>query len=1030
MQTVHREVVNKYISELTLRTTVVFILNRRGCMGKRKILKILCVVFSMLFAFSIGATDMVYTWEGTINKALGVDTTQYIGETEGKYISDYLTVKDLLDAKSQLCASVSEEGCVLLKNENNTLPLSQGENISLFGRTSYNFILGTSGGSGSVSAPYDDLRTVLSSVNLSVNEELWNFYSSSTAPTRKASNSKDKYRLGEIDPSTFSNDVRQSYEKYDDAAIVVFGRHFGESADASTDPAYIEDGDGVHYILQLQDVEREIIKEAKECSEKVIVIINSDHVIEIAELQNDPEIDAILQVGGTGVWGLYGVANVLVGNASPSGHLADTYAVSNLSSPAAQNFGDFVYTNFQDTEQGGNDYKNNYTYVVYQEGIYVGYKYYETRYEDTILNQGNATSMVGSTITSTPWNYSNEVVYPFGYGLSYTTFSREITDMTWDNDAKTVTVTVHVKNTGDFAGKEVVQVYCQAPYTEYDKTYNVEKSAVSLVGFDKTGELAPGEEEDVTIEINLEHVASYDYTNTKTYILDYGDYYFAVGNGAHEALNNILTAKGYTMADGMDAEGDVKQTAKYTYEMQNGKEVDDFTCATSSYSGVAITNHLDEGDLNHYMEEQEKITYLSRKDWEGTWTGPLELRANNRMIDILENAAYYSTDPELVGKDMAIEGVDYSNTSTSYTFLDIVGKDYDDPIWEALLSQLSIEDMQDLVCQRYSKPIESIQMPAQREFDGPAGSQGSYITSEAEYRVSATTYMSEVTTANTFNPSLAYAIGEMFGNDCLWTGYNAIWAPGVNTHRTPMTGRNGEYYSEDGILAFYCAKEMSDGAIKYGLSVGPKHFFLNDQETNRAEVNTFVNEQAAREIYLRGFEGAMAAGSAYDCMSGKNNYGCYPVSGFKGLLCDIVQGEWDYRGSIITDSSTERDGLGAYYVLNGLTQFDTDSTAAFAKGGGSFVKEKVVNDRKLFEALKEATHRVLYFWSHTSVAGKLDAETQVITVTPWYQTTMTWVTCVLGFLSVVSFVWLAIIEINKRISKKRREREIIVEDCE
>lgn len=991
-------------------------------MKKRKLLKISCVVLSMLLAFSIGATDMVYTWEGTINNLLEVNTTQLIGETEGKFISDYLTIEDLIDAKAQLCASVSEEGCVLLKN-NNALPLAKGDNVSLFGRTSVDFIVGASSGSGSVSSSYDDLKTVLSSVNLNVNEELWNFYSSSTKPVRRANYGNNNYRLGEIAPSDFPNNIKQSYEKYDDAAIIVVGRHFGESADASTDPADIEDGDGEHYILQLQDIEREIIEEAKQCSDKVIVIINSDYAMEVGELQDDPEIDAILQVGGTGVWGLYGVANVLSGLTSPSGHLADTYAVSNLSSPAAQNFGNFVYTNFKDMDRSGNDYHNNYAYVVYQEGIYVGYKYYETRYEDTILNQGNAASTAGSTIESSPWDYSNEVVYPFGYGLSYTTFSREVTDMTWDNDTRSITVTVHVENTGDFAGKEVVQVYCQSPYTEYDKTYNVEKSAVSLAGFAKTSCLEPGAEEDVTVEINLEHIASYDYTNAQTYILDYGDYYFAVGNGAHEAVNNILAAKGYTMADGMDAEGDEKQVIKYSYNAQNGKEVDDITCSTSQYSNSIITNHLDAGDINYYLEDEDKITYLSRKDWEGTWTGALKLTANEMMIDILENAAYYSTAPELVGVDAAVEGVDYSNTSTSYTFSDIVGKDYDDPIWESLLSQLSIEDMQDLVCQRYSNPITSIQMPSQREFDGPAGCTGSYITTEAEYRVTAATYMSEVTTANTFNPSLVYAIGEMFGNDCLWTGYNAIWAPGVNTHRTPMSGRNGEYYSEDGILAYYCAKEMSNGAIKYGLSVGVKHLFLNDQETNRAEVNTFTNEQAAREIYLRGFEGAMAAGSAYDCMAGKNNYGCYPVSGFSGLLCDIIQGEWNYRGSVITDSSTERDGLGAYYVLNGLTQFDTDSKAAFTKDGGSFANENVINDRVLFEALKEAAHRVIYFWSNTSVAGSVDAETQVVIVTPWYQTTMKWLTCIFGFLSVSTFVWLAIIEINEKVRKKRKGDE-------
>lgn len=282
------------------------------------------------------------------------------------------------------------------------------------------------------------MKTVFDSVGVSINETLWNYYTSSEEGKRRSS---EQIKIGEIDPASYPSDVKASYSEYSDAAFVVISRNFGEGHDAPTDPAAILDGDGTHYALQLQDKERAVIEEAKKCSDKVIVIINSDNVMEIGELKDDPEIDAILQVGGTGVYGLYGVANVITGETSPSGHLVDTYAYSNFSSPASQNYGDFSFSNY------------DHTYVVYQEGIYVGYKYYETRYEDAVMGQGNAVSAAGAVNSEGDWNYQQEIVYPFGYGLSYTEFTQKITDVSWDTENRTVTVTVDVKNIGDYDGK-------------------------------------------------------------------------------------------------------------------------------------------------------------------------------------------------------------------------------------------------------------------------------------------------------------------------------------------------------------------------------------------------------------------------------------------------------------------------------------------------------------------------------------------------------------------------------------------------
>ena len=387
------------------------------------------------------------------------------------------------------------------------------------------------------------------------------------------------------------------------------------------------------------------------------------------------------------------------------------------------------------------------------------------------------------------------------------------------------------------------------------------------------------------------------------------------------------------------------------------------------------------------------------------------------MLDILANGATRNIKPE--EEQPVVEGVDYSNKTTSYKFVDIIDKDYDDPIWDDLLKQMSIKDMTDLVCQRYSNPIDSISLPGQVEFDGPSGIQGSYITEKNEYKMTCCKYMTEVAAAQTFSTSILMEMGEMFGNEGLWTTYNAVWGPGVNIHRTAMSGRNSEYYSEDGVLSYYMGKNMSEGTIKYGLTVGPKHFFLNDQETNRAEINTFCNEQAAREIYLRPFEGPMADGKAYDCMTGKNHFGCYPISGHSGALIDIVKNEWNFRGSLITDSSTERNGLGAYCVINGLTQFDIDSAATYTKGNGSFKESLIKKDKVLFEALKEAAHRIIYMWSKTTVAGKLSAESSIVFVTPWYQNVMLGLTIGFGLLTISGAGLLIAFEIKGK--KKSKE---------
>lgn len=950
------------------------------------ILKILAFVFILLLGFCIAGTDMLYRWEIQINQELGIRTSEVVGSDEDDvlYSSDYDDIADLFEDKRALIEEIGSEGAVLLKNENNALPLATGSKISFFGRNSTNLTYGTASGSGTINLDCDDLMTVFTSKGFDVNPTLWSFYTETVTGRVRYSRS-GAMQVGEAYLSEYTDEVRASYSQYNDAVFIVITRAFGESFDASTDPSIIRDGDGVHHTLQLQDSERDMISEAKSAAGstgKVIVLLNSDNPMEIEELKQDDDIDSILWIGGQGVWGLYGVADIITGEVSPSGHLTDTYAVDSTSSPAAQNFGDFQWTNASSV----GDWSGAQTYVVYQEGVYVGYKYYETRYEDYVLGQGNADSTTGAFASTGGWNYAEEVSYSFGYGLSYTTFSRTISNLVWDLENETVSVDVTVKNTGDtYSGKDVVQIYVQTPYTDYDIKYNVEKPSVKLIGFEKTSELAPGEEETVTVTAKLEHVASYDYTNAKTYILDYGDYYFACGNGAHDALNNILAARTDLTAEQrarMTDPGDAGQAISYTYNnISGGGEVDSTTCAYSDYNtDVQITNQLDFADINSY--DGIDITYLSRNDWQATWTGPLELTATSQMIaDFADGATYVRTE-ESYDTSGIIDGVSYNSTATDWKFADLYGKDYDDPIWEEIVSQLSIEEICMAVAVRNPGGLESIEMPQYMQVDGPAGIISSYDTNNSEYAMSAAMYNMETVLASTFNKELAHREGEMFGNDGLWTGSQSVWASGSDTHRTPFGGRNGEYYSEDGILAYHMGKEFSEGAAEYGLRVAPKHLAFNDQETNRGGVATYTNEQAARELYLRAFEGPMADGAALNTMLGKNRLGSFFIGATPGLITNILRLEWDFQGNVLTDSSTGGYSDGPSSVVAGTTQMDTATLSDYYEDKLS--PTAVLQDSVLFEAMKEAVHHNLYLWANTSLMNGLATGTYV-TIVPWYQ---------------------------------------------
>lgn len=963
----------------------------------------LLAIFCLLLAILIAATYAAYTYEGFLNDQLQIQTSQVVPDGEQTdteyYKSDYASVDELYNAKAELIRKTVREGVVLLKNENKALPfnVTEEKNVSIFGRNSTEMIQGIAGGASVIdTGRSDDISEVFSSVGINVNPTLFDFY-------RNADSSQyytlwnTTIRIGEIPVSEYTSEVRNSYKKYHDAAIVVLSRSNGEGRDFSLDPASVSDGDGIHHGLGIQESERAVIEEVKANFSKVIVLINSDYAMEIDDLKEDSDIDAILWIGGTGVNGIYGVADVLVGNASPSGRLADTYAVSVASSPAAQNFGDSMYTNVSDDMQAH--------YIVYQEGIYIGYKYYETRYEDAVLGRYNATSTKGTYGSNGAWKYTDEVSYSFGYGISYSTFTEEITD--FKVDGTRVSITVKVTNIGDYEGKHVVQVYAQSPYTQYDIFNRVEKSAVQLMGFDKTDTLkANGGTETLTIELDLHDLASYDYTSAKTYIMEKGTYYFSIGNGAHDALNNILAAKGKTTADGMDYNGNVDKVKSYH------QSEDDFeTYSVSQQTGYEITNQLEKADLNYYGDF---ITYLSRSDWEATWPqSQRNLTATEEMISDLQNGSTY-TATVATAEDQ--RNMIYDSKETAYQLIMMRGEDFDSEYWEDILNQMSLYEMSRLVGAALTETLcESIAYGDSVLRDGPAGPKASYSSGEHSGE-SAVMFQSEVLLASTFDPKQAEAQGEMFGNDALFLNTHAVWAPGCNIHRVPMSGRNSEYFSEDSILTAVMAEQQVLGGMKYGLIVSPKHFAFNDQETHRNGLGTFFNEQAGREIMLRAFEGPMS--SALGTMSAYNRIGCVYSSASVGMMREILRNEWGYKGYVITDAVGSRtlaryaDGPASVYA--GVTMFDASVETLYCTGSGALSESAIIQDPILFQSIREAVHYNLYAFVNSSAMNGYSSNMRIEYVMPYYQAAVLTADCIVGAFTVICLIGYLFFELKRK----------------
>lgn len=1010
---------------------------KRNIHTGKKAAKVATNVLAILMGVLVTGSNIALANAAAINGFLNADTVR-IGnmDTSGEaeyYKSGFSSVKEVKENGEQLNREVVAEGTVLLKNENEALPLAKGAKVSLFSTSSVDLVYAGTGSSGTNTSGLYTLKEGLEEQDkLSVNPALWNWYSENLETYGRPGNDGGTigatFGIGDAAWDEIATDAKTD-AGYGDAAIFVLSRKGGEGADLTISGGDTQDLTNGNY-LELSPTEIDVLEHLKAEKDngtfkKIIVLMNTANQVQCDFVDDERYgIDAMLWCGDLGATGVFAVGDLLTGEVTPSGKLADTFWREHYLNPVYANWGDNAY---QDVVVGneGADAKHN-KYVVYQEGIYNGYLYTETRYEDTVLGRDN----VGE------FDYYDAVSYPFGYGLSYTEFSYADYSVNYDAATDMYTVSVTVTNNGQTSGKEVVQVYLQKPYTEYDIANGIEKASVELAGFAKTKELEPGESETVDITVEKRNFASYDANGAGTYIVDAGDYYLTAAKDSHAAVNNILAAKGRTTADGMTEEGNASLVTKMTET-----ELDITTYATTKSTGAEITNQFENADINKYEGRGDNsVTYMSRNNWADTVKLGYDENYNPTGNTVmLKGTAQMTEDMNPAPQPDNVEYPVYGSTKTDYSLIDLrVNEDgtpvpYDDEKWDDLLDQMTWDETVSLLSRglRMTYMVPSIAKPQTIDHNGATGPVQPYgdnpsvngglalDTDDPDKDQKPTLYPCNGLVASSYNKELAKKYGEAWGEDCLWAGYAGLYGPGLNQHRGAYGGRSFEYYSEDALLSGQIVAELTKGMKEKGTYVYLKHCLMNDQETNREGVSTWANEQAIREVYLRGFQIAIEDGGAECVMTGFNRLGCV-WTGNQGFLNNVLRDEFGMTGLAITDffMTFYLNGYMTmpYAVLQGQDIPDGDAlTDSDWAAAVNYLDEYSDGYGNVAWAMRESAHRILYTVVHSNAMNGFTSETVVEQVTPGWQTALqaaSVVSVVLFIASAVTYIF-CVVRIRK-----------------
>lgn len=987
---------------------------------KNRILSALTSLFAIILAFLIGAQNIVNANRSDVNRVLSLSDSVTISDGKASYLSDFATTADLVAYHKELGARIGAEGSVLLQSTG-AIPLN-GSKVSLLGARAYDPIFGGKTGSHPKESQNVGLQASLEEKGIEIDPTMQAYYEenkeqiSMIQTTFSSENEKDIIggaRVKEVAAPSAAN----IGSGFNGTAIVVVGRQSSEAGSfylgelGMTKPEEFESGKN---ILGLAINEKATIEFAIQNYDNVIVILNTSSAMEVPELSGEyadlaasqgKKLD-VLWVGQPGNYGFRGVVSILTGEVAPSGKLADTYVSNGYSNPANINYGIIRFSD----QQGNVSVDKNGWYEIWAEGIYVGYKYYETRYADTYSSdpaiRAAALASTGVTAGTSSWSYADEVVYPFGFGLSTVETEQKIVNAAVDMTGESV-FTVEVTNKGGADVKDVVAIYAQSPYTEYDKANGVEKTAIQLLAFEKVS-VPAGQTVTVDVTADMTDLASYDYQNAKTFIMDYGDYYFAVGNGAHEALNNILALQG---VEGLvDHNGDTYTVAapesyavKYTYEGNVASP--NTTIYSVSKLGVAITNQLDNANYNYYVPGT--VDYLTRSRWNfpvlysGLKSHSL---GNAEMSAALTNNVY-----TIQTGDDTSSVVWNANNGKSFTDVKAGAGNYttyDDPAWAEVLDALDMENALSMIAgASNSIELSSLSIGVTWEADGPMGicdyplsARGANTTDpDGELYVdpngaNATYFLNtlpiEVNIASTFDHEIFHMVGEMFGNDALWNGVRMIWGPGANLHRTPYNARNHEYASEDSVLTSWLVSDICESGVRYGLIVSPKHYAFNATENNRYGIAEFFNEQSVRENELRCFRRAFEEGHALGTMTAFNRAGPVYSSAHVGLMKGILRGEWAFNGLVVSDMVADanvpymnvRDAVaaGTDLMLCGDINRGSDGNWSY------FTVKGLSGDLYMQNQVKEAVHHVVWALANSSAPSGT-----VVHVATWYDTALT-----------------------------------------